>query len=110
MAVFKALVGKVERDIPGYDSLKISVGQNVYIPRNKKEALQMELDQVYAGTKSVRSAMADTGNTHIGDYEQIMREKEDEKALDAKYNTTTKKVNPSIPNVTNQAEKQPKGK
>lgn len=111
MLVFKALVGKVEQDVEGYDALRISVGQNIYIPRNKKEALQMELDQVYAGTKSIHSAMNDSGNTHLDDYEQILREKEDEKKLDAKYNTKSEKpVNPSIPNVTNQAKNQPKGK
>ena len=107
--VFKALVGKVEGDIPRYSQLRISVGQNIYIPRNKAEALKMELDQVYAGTKSVHAAMSDSGNTHIGDYETIMVEKERKLALEAKYDKSSSddSGNPSKPGITNQADNQP---
>lgn len=111
MAVFKALVGKVEGDPKGYDDMRISVGQNIYIPRNKAEALKMELDQLYAGSKSVHAVMSDAGNTHLGDYEQILKEKEEKLALEAKYSATKQKEeNPSLPKVTNQAENQPEGK
>lgn len=78
MLVFKALVGKVEEDVTGYAKMRISVGQNVWIPENSAEALKMELDQVYARTKSRKAAMVDSGNTHRGDYEQIQKEWEEE--------------------------------
>lgn len=108
MHVFKALVGKVENDVPRFSKLAISVGQNVYIPRNKAEALKMELDQLYAGAKSVHAVMADAGNTHLGDYEMIQKEKEAKLALEAKYDSAkTTESNPSLPNITNQAAFQP---
>lgn len=109
-SVFKALVGKVENDVPGFSSLKISVGQNIYTPRNKAEAIQMEIDQLYAGVKSVHSVMADAGNTHIDDYATIMKEKEEKLALEAKYNSSSSsstESNPNEPGITNQAENQP---
>lgn len=74
MLVFKALVGKVEGDPVGYNKMRISVGQQVYIPQNESEALKMELDQVYARVKSRRSAMEDIGNTHRGDYGKVKDE------------------------------------
>jgi len=108
VAVFKALVGKVEGNPKGFSELRVSVGQNIYIPRNKAEALKMELDQLYAGAKSVHSVMADAGNTHLDDYNMILEEKEDKLKLETKYNTKIQEAkNPSEPGVTNQAEKQP---
>jgi len=83
MLVFKALVGKVEGDISGYSKMRISVGQNVWIPENSAEALKMELDQVYARTKSRKAAMVDIGNTHRGDYKQIDEEWEKELTMKA---------------------------
>jgi hypothetical protein len=74
MLVFKALVGKVEGKATEYSNMRISVGQEIWIPQNAAEALKMELDQVYARVKSRRSAMEDIGNAHIGDGEQIERE------------------------------------
>lgn len=74
MLVFKALVGKVEKDPKGYSEMRISVGQNIWIPQNAAEALKMELDSVYGRIKSRRSAMEDSGNSHKGDYEQIEKE------------------------------------
>lgn len=74
MAVFKALVGKVEGKPKEYGELRISVGQNIWIPQNEAEALKMELDQVYARVKSRKAAIQDIGNSHIGDYEQIGEE------------------------------------
>ena len=78
MLVFKALVGKVEGEPGEYGKMRISVGQNIYLPQNSAEALKMELDQVYARTKSRKAAMVDAGNTHRGDYEQIEKEWEKE--------------------------------
>lgn len=74
MLVFKALVGKVEGDVPGYAEMRVSVGQNIYLPQNEAEALKMELDSVYGRIKSRRAAMEDAGNSHRGDYEQIQKE------------------------------------
>lgn len=108
--IFKRLVGKVEGNLPRYGDLRVSCGQNIWIPQNESERIKMELDQYYAGVKSRKATMTDIGNSHIGDAEQIMKEKEEEKALDAKYSASSKENNPSIPNVTNQAENQPKGK
>lgn len=83
MLVFKALVGKVEGDPKGFSEMRISVGQSIYLPQNEAEALKMELDQVYARTKSRKSAMEDIGNTHKGDYETIEKEWLDELTMKA---------------------------
>lgn len=87
MLVFKALVGKVEQDPVGYAKMRISVGQNIWIPQNAAEALKMELDSVYGRIKSRRAAIQDSGNSHKGDYEQINKEWEDELAMKQKYGT-----------------------
>lgn len=83
MLVFKTLVGKVEGDTVGYNKMRISVGQNIFIPQNESEALKMELDQVYARVKSRKSAMQDIENAHKGDYEQIQKEWEEELRIKA---------------------------
>lgn len=83
MLVFKALVGKVEGDVPRYSNMRISVGQNIFLPQNAAEALKMELDQVYARVKSRKSAMEDLENAHKGDYERIQREWEEELTMKA---------------------------
>ena len=70
-------------DTVGYNKMRISVGQNIFIPQNESEALKMELDQVYARVKSRRSAMQDIENAHKGDYEQIQKEWEEELRIKA---------------------------
>ena len=114
MLVFKALVGKVEGDAARYSKMRISVGQNIFIPQNSAETLKMELDQVYARTKSRKAAMQDIPNSHKGDYEQIAKEWEEELTMKAEAPAAAKakygvdggeddepKDNPA--NVTNQA-------
>jgi hypothetical protein len=114
MLVFKALVGKVEGDIARYSKVRISVGENIWIPQNAAEELKMELDQVYARVKSRKAAMEDIENAHKGDYERIKREWEEELTMKAdapakakaKYGVDTgnaddPKENPA--NVNNQA-------
>lgn len=91
MLVFKALVGKVEGDVKRYSEMRISVGQEIWIPQNAAEALKMELDQVYARVKSRKAAMEDTGNSHKGDYEQIQKEWEEELTLKAEAGPKAKK-------------------
>lgn len=108
--VFKRLVGKSEGEIARYGDLRVSCGQNIWIPQNEAESIKMELDQYYAGVKSRKATMSDIGNSHRGDAEQIMREKEEQLKLDAKYKTTTTTEDPDVPGVTNQAENQPKNK
>lgn len=108
--VFKRLVGKAEKDISRYGDLRISSGQNIWIPQNESERVKLELDQYYADVKSRKAVMADIGNSHLGDAEQIMKEKEEQLALDAKYSTKTTKADPNVPPVTNQATNQPKNK
>lgn len=83
MLVFKALVGKVEGDPTRYAKMRISVGQNIFVPQNAAEALKMELDQVYARVKSRKAAMQDVDNTHIGDYEQVNKEWKEELTMKA---------------------------
>lgn len=83
MLVFKSLVGKVEGEPKRYAQMRISVGQEIYIPQNAAETLKMELDQVYGRVKSRRSAMEDIGNAHMGDYEQIDLEWEKELTMKA---------------------------
>ena len=83
MLVFKALVGKIEKDVPRYSKMRISVGQNIFLPQNETEVLKMELDQVYARVKSRKSAMQDIGNTHLGDYTQVNKEWEEELTMKA---------------------------
>ena len=83
MLVFKALVGKVERDVKRYSELRVSVGQNIFLPQNAAEALKMELDQVYARVKSRKAAMEDLENAHKGDYDRIREEWEEELTMKA---------------------------
>lgn len=83
MLVFKALVGKVENDVLGYNNMRISVGQNIWIPQNAAEALKMELDSVYGRIKSRKAAIQDSGNSHKGDYAQIEKEWENELTMKA---------------------------
>lgn len=83
MLVFKTLVGKVEGESTRYEKMRISVGQNVWIPQNAAESLKMELDQVYARVKSRRSAMQDIENAHRGDYELIEEEWQKELTMKA---------------------------
>lgn len=110
--VFKALVGKVEEDIAGYESLKVSVGQNIWLPQNVSELVKNECDQVYARIKSREAAMEDLGSAHIDDYETIQKEWEYEleikSSIPAKYSTTatttvTEETNPEKTPVDNNA-------
>lgn len=104
--VFKRLVGKVEGDITTYGNMRLSCGQNIYIPQNNAETLKMELDKLYARAKSRKAVMADTEDTHIGDYEQVMKEWVEELEMKQKYSASGQKQddpNPSTPPVNNQA-------
>ena len=103
MFVFKALVGKVEGDVPRYDKLRISVGQQIFVPQNSAEALKMELDQVYARVKSRKAAMQDIPNSHLGDYGQLEKEWEWELKKKQEYSgkTEIEEKNPNPAKVDN---------
>ena len=106
--VLKTLVGKVEGNVSEYGDLVISVGQEIWLPQNEKEAMEIETSAVYARIKSRKAAITDTGNSHIDDYEVIQKEWEDEldmKArIPAKYNQaadTSADDNPDKPDIDN---------
>lgn len=116
--VFKALVAKIEGN-GEIATMRTSCGVDFYFPRNEAERLRMELDQVYARTKSRRAAMADIGNQHSEDYEQIKKEWEEELQMKAEIPAEAKaeveertgeptetidvekEKNPNIPKVNN---------
>lgn len=106
--VFKMLVGKVEGKMTTFSSMRLSVGQNIWIPQNESERIKMELDQVYARTKSRKAAMTDIGNQHIADYEAIQKEWEEEldmkSRIPAQYSQTATvepEANPNEPPIDN---------
>ena len=74
----KTLVGIVEGNVTEYADLQLSSGQNIWIPQNTKEQVEIETAQVYARLKSRKAALSDLGNSHVDDYEQIAKEWEDE--------------------------------
>lgn len=81
--VFKALVAKIEGN-GKIATMRTSCGCDFWIPQNDSEVLKRELDQVYARVKSRKSAMADIGNNHVEDYEQIKNEWREELEMKAK--------------------------
>lgn len=81
--VFKALVAKIEGN-GKIATMRTSCGCDFWIPQNDSEVLKRELDQVYARVKSRKSAMADIGNNHVEDYEQITAEWREELEMKAK--------------------------
>lgn len=91
MDVFKALVAKIEGDEDGrITKLRLSVGQEIWIPQNDSERIKNELDQVYARTKSRKAAMSDLGNNHIDDEHQIIKEWKEELDIKARVPAVAK--------------------
>lgn len=101
--VCKRLVGKVERDIARYDKLRVSIGMDPWVPNNRSEEIKNILDQVYARTMSRESAIKELENQHIGDYERINKEWQAELEMKQQYGAKLDDVNPSDPNINNQA-------
>lgn len=102
--VLKRLVAKVEGDFESFSKLKLSVGQNIWIPQNRSEEVKIELDQVYARVKSRKAAINDLANQHVGDYETIRAEWEEELKMKAQIPAEAQaKVddNPNIPPIDN---------
>lgn len=82
--VFKRLVGKVEGDPIGYGSLRISVGQKIWIPQNRAEEVDTTCKMVYARVLSRESAISELGLNYIGDYDKINEEWEEELEMKAR--------------------------
>lgn len=81
--VFKELVDKVEGASGKIATMRTSCGVEFWIPENESEILKRELDQVSARVKSRKAAMADIGNAHLEDYEQIEKEWREELRIKA---------------------------
>lgn len=81
--VFKQLVAIIEihGQGPQIAAMRTSCGCDFWIPQNDSEVLQREIDMVIARIKSRKAAMADAGNSHIEDYDQIRREWQEEQQL-----------------------------
>lgn len=111
--VIIALVGVEEGDPDRYAKLRVSVGQNIWMPQNVAEQVKNECDQVYARIKSREAAMEDLGSQHVGDYGKIKEEWEYELQIKseipakvkAQYGvdteTSDEETNPSKPGVNN---------
>lgn len=84
MEVFKRLVGKVEGDPIGYGNMRFSLGQNIWIPQNEAELVDIMTKKVYARIISREAAMVDLGDKHIGDYDKINKEWEHELEIKAR--------------------------
>ena len=111
--VIIALVGVEEGEPDRYAKLRVSVGQNIWMPQNVAEQVKNECDQVYARIKSREAAMEDLGSQHVGDYGKIKEEWEYELQIKseipakvkAQYGvdteTSDEETNPSKPGVNN---------
>lgn len=88
--IFIDLVGKVEQNPVEFSKLKVSVGQNIYIPQNEQEKEKMVLDKVYARVLSRKNAMTELESPYIGDYEQIMEEWKNELDIKSRIPATAK--------------------
>lgn len=82
--VFKRLVGKVEGQVGDFAGLRVSVGQNIYIPQNDQERTKIVLDKVYARVLSRKAAMTELESPYVGDYEQINKEWREELDIKAR--------------------------
>lgn len=103
--VFKRLVGKQEGDIQRYGELRISIGQEIWLPQNDTEELKRQLDMLYARAKSRKAVLQDIPDSHKGDLQQIMKEWEEELAMKQKYSASGQEdPNPSKPAVDNNAD------
>lgn len=85
--VFKRLVGKIEKDLDRFDSLRTSVWQLVWIPQNEKELTEIVMSKVYGRVLSRKAAMNELGSQYKGDYETIQNEWERELEMKQKYGT-----------------------
>ena len=103
--VFKRLVGKQEGEIQRYGDMRVSIGQEVWLPQNDTEELKRQLDMLYARAKSRKAVLQDIPDSHKGDYEQIMKEWKEELEMKQEYSASGQEdANPSKPRVDNNAD------
>ena len=76
MRSFKYLVAKVERN-PDIAELKISVGQNIWIPANRGEQVDQTTKMLYAGIISQENARHELDLQYPGDVEMVRKEAEE---------------------------------
>ena len=99
--VFKRLVGKIEKDLDRFDSLRTSVWQLVWIPQNEKELTEIVMSKVYGRVLSRKAAMNELGSQYKGDYETIQNEWERELEMKQKYGTKSDYDDSNPSNVDN---------
>lgn len=103
--VFKRLVGKQEGEIQRYGDLRVSIGQEIWLPQNDTEELKRQLDMLYARAKSRKAVLQDIPDSHKGDLEQIMKEWEEELAMKQQFSASGQEdPNPTKPDVDNNAD------
>lgn len=76
MRCFQQLVAKVEKK-PEIAKLRISVGQNIWIPANRGEQVDQTTKMIYAGMLSAEAGTHEVDLNYPNDMEQIKREQED---------------------------------
>lgn len=76
MQCFQYLVAKVEGN-PEIAKLRISVGQNIWIPANRGELVEQTTKMLYAGMISSEASTHELDLQYPNDMEQIKREQED---------------------------------
>lgn len=76
MRCFQYLVAKVEGN-PEIADLRISVGQNIWIPANRGELVEQTTKMLYAGMISAEASTHEVDLQYPNDMEQIKREQED---------------------------------
>ncbi len=87
--VTKCLVAKIEGN-GDIATMRTSCGVDFWVPQNDTETLQREVTQVQNRIKSRKAAMADAGNSHIEDYEQILKEWKEELDIKARVPAVAK--------------------
>lgn len=102
--VFKRLVGKQEGEIQRYGDLRVSIGQEIWLPQNDTEELKRQLDMLYARAKSRKAVLQDIPDSHKGDLKQIMKEWEEELRMKQEFSASGQEdSNPAKPAVDNNA-------
>lgn len=76
MRCFQYLVAKVEKK-PEIAKLRISVGQNIWIPANQGEKVDQTTKMIYAGMLSAEAGTHECDLNYPNDMERIRREQED---------------------------------
>ena len=81
MGIFKMLVGKATGKVSAFEKLKISVGMDVWIPENEKEAIEITTMKVYAGLMSRKAGISEIDNKHPDEEAQMTKEAKEKAEL-----------------------------